>query len=716
MNKKGQYIIEYADLMEEWDWEKNNLLGIFPDKLSYGSATKVHWKCKEAHEWMASANHRTRGRGCPFCAEKQRRITHASTIRERRGSLVANFPDLAKQWHPTKNGNLSPDNITSGSKKKAWWLCDKGHEWQAAIKSRSKGVGCPICSGHQVLVGYNDLATLRPDLAKEWDYDKNTITPQEVTLGCTRKVWWKCDKGHEWQTTIAHRAEGTGCPICSGKKVLVGYNDLATLNPKLASEWHPTKNDRRTPKDFTQNSNKTVWWMCEQGHEWKSSIINRTRGNNCPICSSEFKTSFPEQVIYYYFNQLTEARSRHLFDKRTEVDVYLPKFKIAIEYDGIYYHEREDAQVKEKIKNQKLKKLDVRLIRVKEIDPVPEQMRVDDTIYTALYYSASNLKKMMDELLSYVSMLTGVPLKINVDLDKDRNKIHEIYIHSKKTASIAKLMPELAKEWHPTKNGKLKPEHLTIGSNKKVWWMCEKGHEWQAVVNSRKTGVGCPYCSNKKVLAGENDLATTNPQLASEWHPTKNGNLTPQQVTRGSNKKVWWKCKKGHEWQADVSDRSQGQGCPYCSNKKVLAGENDLATTNPQLASEWHPTKNGNLTPQQVTSGSDKKVWWKCSKGHEWQAIIGDRNKGKGCPYCSGKKVLIGYNDLATINPKLAKEWNYESNGALKPEEFTANSNKKVWWKCDKGHEWQATIASRNAGRGCPYCYKEKRKKKNEKV
>ena len=137
---------------------------------------------------------------------------------------------------------------------------------------------------------------------------------------------------------------------------------------------------------------------------------------------------------------------------------------------------------------------------------------------------------------------------------------------------------------------------------------------------------------------------------------------------------------------------------------KLIIGKNDLSTVNPKLTKEWNYDKNGDLKPEQFTANSWQKVWWKCSNGHEWQATIANRNRGNGCPYCSGKKVLQGYNDLATLNPKLASEWNYEKNGDLKPEHFTANSRKKVWWKCVNGHEWQATIKDRNYGNGCPYC------------
>ncbi len=133
----------------------------------------------------------------------------------------------------------------------------------------------------------------------------------------------------------------------------------------------------------------------------------------------------------------------------------------------------------------------------------------------------------------------------------------------------------------------------------------------------------------------------------------------------------------------------------------------------PDLAKEWHPTKNGTLTPRDVTPFSSKTVWWLCSKNknHEWEAIIAHRNNGIGCPYCSGQKVCID-NCLKTINPKLAKEWHQTKNGSLTPKEVTPNSNRKVWWLCskNKSHEWDATINNRNRERGCPYCFKKRRK------
>jgi len=255
------------------------------------------------------------------------------------------------------------------------------------------------------------------------------------------------------------------------------------------------------------------------------------------------------------------------------------------------------------------------------------------------------------------------------------------------------------------------PTDVTANSHYKVWWKCPKGHEWEATVASRSSGNRCPICAGQKVLEGYNDLQTLNPTLAKEWHPTKNGALLPTMVRTGSGQKVWWICSKGHEWEADISSRNKGNGCPVCASKKVLEGDNDLQTSNSTLASEWNYEKNNGLTPADVTANSHKKVWWKCSKGHEWEAIIKTRNNGNGCPVCANKKVLKGYNDLQTINPKLASEWNYEKNIGLSPTELTPKSDKKVWWKCEKGHEWEASVKSRSYGTGCPECAKMNRKK-----
>ena len=211
----------------------------------------------------------------------------------------------------------------------------------------------------------------------------------------------------------------------------------------------------------------------------------------------------------------------------------------------------------------------------------------------------------------------------------------------------ARLMAEW--NWESNDNIGLNPYTILQGSNKKAHWKCGNGHYWEAVIATRTKGVGCPYCSNRKVLIGYNDLGTTHPQLAKQWHPYKNGSLSPFDVTAGSDKKVWWICECGHEWESRIANRKLGNGCPACKNTVIsqkmskihIAKSGSLNETHPSLAKEWHPNKNGQLTPSQLTAGSGQLVWWIGSCGHEWQASPSNRSNGTNCPYCSNQKVLV---------------------------------------------------------------------------
>lgn len=267
---------------------------------------------------------------------------------------------------------------------------------------------------------------------------------------------------------------------------------------------------------------------------------------------------------------------------------------------------------------------------------------------------------------------------------------------------------DLLREWDSERNLPLTPETVSYGSKKKVWWTCAHGHHWQAAVHTRTgSGTGCPVCTNRTVQSGDNDLATQLPTLAKEWHPTKNGALTPKDVVPGSRRKVWWICPKGHEYQAMISSRAQGSGCPVCAGKKIIPGENDLASQYPTIAKEWHPTKNGTLTPDHIAPASNRKVWWICDKGHEYQAVVSTRTqRNGGCPYCANKRVLPGFNDLATKYPEIAAQWHPTMNGSLTPDHVLPGSRKKVWWQCRSGHVWQAVVYSRTGSQrtGCPVC------------
>ncbi len=299
----------------------------------------------------------------------------------------------------------------------------------------------------------------------------------------------------------------------------------------------------------------------------------------------------------------------------------------------------------------------------------------------------------------------------------------------------------LLKEWHPTRNRDLPPYNITLTPDsltptdtRLVWWQCKKGHNWNESVADRVRKVlegndnggdhtGCPFCQPEKIERAPIlwDYCTSDVpdgeidcfHLLDEWDYEKNYPLTPKDVKTVEYRKVWWKCSNGHSWEQLISNRVKvGVGCPYCGHRRVLKGFNDLATLFPEIAAEWDYEKN-ELTPDQVTSMTNKRVWWKCKHGHSYQKIVSNRTQhGQGCPVCralageKGSMLIPGVNDLATTHPEIAVEWNHERNGELKPCDVKAGTDRRVWWKCKHGHEWETPVARRTGKRkiGCPGC------------
>lgn len=264
--------------------------------------------------------------------------------------------------------------------------------------------------------------------------------------------------------------------------------------------------------------------------------------------------------------------------------------------------------------------------------------------------------------------------------------------------------PSISREYNKEKNS-VPVEDIYASYPDPVWWKCEKGHEWKALVKNRAVrDHGCIYCTGQVPIVGENDFSTTEPLLEKEWHSTKNGKFTPQMAMRGSSKKVWWECEKGHEWEAAIHSRASGNGCPYCSGRIAVRGENDLETLHKDIASEWHTIKNGKLKPYEFKEKSNKKVWWQCKEGHEWNDVICERvSNRKKCPFCNNTAVIPDINSFKALEPEAASYWDYDSNGDLKPENFFPHSNKEVNWICGK-HKWNERIGSMTKRKKCPFC------------
>lgn len=338
--------------------------------------------------------------------------------------------------------------------------------------------------------------------------------------------------------------------------------------------------------------------------------------------------------------------------------------------------------------------------------------------------------------------------------------------------SLATTHPDLAAQWHPTMNPGLSPDDVDTSHTGDVWWVCLVGHEFRAQLSSRaRYGTGCPVCANKRVRPGVNDLASLASELAAEWHPSRNGDMTPEVVAPGYKGPVWWLLSCGHWFERSPSQRRADPRCPVCVDKRVYPGQNDLATLRPDLAAElapgqdasqirasstaarvewvracghtytaspadrvnagappcrqcaeprkvdraglpmvadvpalltlWDSDANAGLDPAQVKAGDNRTlIWWRCQQGHRWQRR--PRTQKENCGVCAGKELLAGVTDLATVAPGLAAEWHPTKNGDLGPGDVLPQSNRKVWWLGLCGHEWEAKVANRFRGSGCP--------------
>ena len=556
MIQKDSLSARYPELITEWNYEKNGDLQ--PQGITAMSHKKVWWKCPKGHEWEAAVSKRAMGRNCPYCSGRY--AIKGET------DLATTYPSLVSEWHPYMNKGLTPDSVTAGSGKQVWWKCQYGHEWQAIIVNRTTHKrGCPYCARRLPIQKENDLGTINPKLANEWNASKNgLLVPEQVLPGSHKKVWWKCEHGHEWKAQIKSRVSGNGCPYCANQKVLVGYNDLSTTNPSIAAEWCNSKNGELLPQNVTAGSTKKVWWQCSKGHEWNASITSRSHmKSGCPICAAESQTSFPEQAILYYMKRVTVAESRYK-GLGKEIDVYLPKYRVGIEYNGYWHKDRKKAD------SEKLAFFAGRGIHIITITEGKDNCIVGDRI-EYIYHPIH--RESLDWVIKTLFKKLDLP-EIVIDTMKDEGEITDQYITMDKDNNLELMCPELAAEWNFHKNGRLSPTHVTPGSGKKVWWKCQLGHEWRAAIYSRTSGNGCPICDGKKVLEGFNDLRTKKPELAKEWNYDMNGELTPQSVTSQSHKKVWWRCEFGHEWEAAIANRFRGQGCSVCAKRANVENKN----------------------------------------------------------------------------------------------------------------------------------------------
>ena len=492
LTDKNRLSIVRPDLAAEWHPTKNGSLT--PDCVSYGSKIDVWWVCDEGHSFQAKPNSRTSSKSnCPYCSG--RRVSPDN-------NLAIKFPEVACQWHPTKNGKLKPEDVSAKSHKKVWWLCPLGHSHLSVVANRTGNqTGCPYCSGN-LLGADNHLAAKFPAIAAEWHPIKNgELKPTDVGYGVATKVWWLCPTGHTYDAKVNSRtASRTNCPYCTGRRVGAD-NNLLYLFPEIAKEWHPIKNGKLTPKDITGKSDKSVWWLCNSGHSYKSVVKNRTlNGSKCPQCSNQ--SSEPELRILCELRSIFDkVLSRHKIDGM-EVDIFIPKYNLAIEYDGKYWHK--DKQEKDIEKNAHMKAHTVTLIRVRE-HPLKPLSQNDLILSYERTMQKSHLNSLTGKLLPLLDLEDQSKVKhYQRAKDFQNNSLFERYLSyfpdPFPEKSLSATHPEIAAEWDFKKNHPVTPDNISFGSGREFWWLCPLGHSYKRSANRRSTGLGCYYCSGRKTL------------------------------------------------------------------------------------------------------------------------------------------------------------------------------------------------------------------------
>ena len=585
----------------------------------------------------SSKNLRNRNRGL---SQSEFDFTSGNKPPPSKPTLASAYPNIATEWDREKNKGLSPDKVSPKSHKRAWWKCPKGHSYETYIFSRTSNVpsNCPYCAGQKPIKGETDLATRIPQILAEWDYSKNALGPDEYTAFSGQKVWWICPDCHtSYLARIVNRtANGTRCPYCWGSKSLAGSNSLQDLFPAIAAEWDRSRNE--LPLDqVTAGSEKKVWWRCPLGHSYDMIIKNRTiKGEGCPYCSGH--------RVLVGFNDLVTTHPH-----------------IAAEWDT----DRNGHKT-----------------------PYQYTRGSDEIVWWRCPFGNHSYQATISGRTCHGH---GCPCSCGRKVFSGHNDLQSMY-------------PSILAGWDHERNEKSSDQY-TAYSNEEVWWRCPLGHSYRARIdNHTLKNDGCPYCTNRELLIGFNDLQSLFPNIISQWDYFRNS-VGPDQIVAKANVKAFLLCSKGHSYEATIST-STGEisTCPYCNYRKLLVGFNDLQTVFPGILDLWD-YKNNPLRPDQIVAKAIVKAFLLCSKKHSYEATI---NAGTGdistCPYCNNRELLTGFNDLLTVFPEINEQWDTTKN-KTGPDLIHATVEVKAYLVCPNGHSYRANIKPRERAISiCPYC------------
>lgn len=691
------------------------------ENLTFTSKRLFHFKCPTCHVgWKDVAN-----TSRLLTTKLNKNVIHVGCNEYKHYvPFYKAYPNLGKIYLPGDYNELEfkkltlSDNITIPRK----WKCDKCDCFfdlsidKLIARIKRNGFYCTKCEAtFDTAIKVNATPLFYTDKHLLDQLVKNHIKKNMIDCLSNIVATWKCiECNGEYECSVVKRHQ-EGCPYCSGKQMLKGFNTLNETHPYLEKFW--INDNKRLFSDYWHKSFDVLNWKCPccniQFQCSPVEMISRTNLENsnfetCPN-NCDWNTLIFNNDIFH-----NSPRLRKEWSKKNNIPVHLALSHIETKK---YWWNCSICQ------GEYLCSIP---IRREVIDSCPycndeQPLKGYNTLADihpelSSYWSSKNIQKIDEITLSeaknkkYIWLCDCCNLefneKLSIVLDKFSNiKYREFKIICpycnkkipKPEESLGYKKPFLKSEWLDNINGDI--YNIFSNSNDIIEWICRKCHRnFKAKISNRaEDDECCPYCSNRKLIKGTNDLATTHPHLIKEWSSLNDRQLSC--LTNKSTYKAWWKCSvcKG-EYQQTVKKKilMKESCCPYCQNNEVLKGFNDLATTHPWLIKEWSTLNDRDSSS--IMCNSSYRAWWKCSEcSKEYRQTVKKKTlmNISCCPYCQNNKVLKGLNDLATTHEYLLSEWDYLNNILLaKPTDIDEKSNKNVWWICkdDPNHRYKFKI------------------------
>lgn len=532
-----------------WDYDKNDTLP--EDHTPYTKTIKV-FKCDHGHSWEEGIYLTNRRKGCPYCLGSKVGNNNC---------LATKCPEIISWWHPTKNGKTTPYNITYGSNKIVWLICNKNHEFDSSPKVLSSGCRCPYCSGQRVC-NDNCLLILFPDVAKDLHPTKNgTLTAKDIVAKSSKYYYWICKNGHEKYMRALNRVKN-GCSQCKEIKSLE-TNNLEYMFPEIVNYWDYNKNDK-LPREIFTKSRKLVYLKCSKGHCFGVKGAHRCFRNGFKCLKCENKILTKDTCLASLYPELSKEFS--ILNKNTPYD-YLPSSN-----KSVIWRCKNNHYWSAEIYNRTINKTDCPYCKNKKVcysnclevffPHIAKELHPTKNGYIRATNINVGSKKVYWWLCN-----NGHEWEKSVQ-SRTYHKNNCPYCSNKRVCNdncLAVTNPELLRDWNHKKNI-ITPYELTAGSTKKVWWNCSKGHTYTLAPKNKKRGISCHFCANKYPHKG-NNLEYVFPELVKDYWDYDKNRKQPTEYLPFSSSVVWWRCKEGHKWKYKINKMVIRQYCLECRHK-----------------------------------------------------------------------------------------------------------------------------------------------------